>query len=153
MYVDRPPVPNAPVKSVIVIEDGDNDADAVIEMARDNETTNRDGDGDEIFWLVFAKEPRTLRDFTERSLRASLRPKVTQPKNEEVAKEIAQGNIGVLMAMMSMFTKHGPDKVARFTTLVPERGSKMWDRFRAWQRADPTRADTGFGEFFESILA
>lgn len=73
MYADFPPQPNAPVSQVLVIEEGDKEIpiDEIIEEARDAGAVSEDGDGDEIFWIVFANEPRRMWDFTERSLRSS----------------------------------------------------------------------------------
>jgi hypothetical protein len=75
MYADFPPEPNAGrVEQVLVIEDGDseNTVDEIIEEARDAGAVCEDNDGDEIFYIVFAEEPRRIWDFTERSLRRSL---------------------------------------------------------------------------------
>lgn len=74
MYADYSPVPNSPVNRVIVLE-GNEDANNVIEEARDEGAVTEDGDGDEIFWIVFANDPRRLVDFTERSLRRELKKK------------------------------------------------------------------------------
>ena len=46
--------------------------DEVIEEARDFGAVSEDGDGDEIFYIVFANEPHRVWDFTERTLRQSL---------------------------------------------------------------------------------
>ena len=74
MYADFPPVPNAPIEQVLVLEEDDNQhtIDEVIEEARDVGAVSEDSEGDEIFYIVFAEEPRRMWDFTERSLRSSL---------------------------------------------------------------------------------
>ena len=74
MYADFSPEPNARVEQVLVLEESDNQhtIDEVIEEARDVGAVSEDGDGDEIFYIVFAEEPRRMWDFTERSLRKSL---------------------------------------------------------------------------------
>lgn len=78
MFADYSPVPNFPPSKsgqVLVLErhDSNTDADDVIEEARSAGATSVDGDGDEIFWIVFAKEPRRVWDFTEASLRNTLK--------------------------------------------------------------------------------
>jgi hypothetical protein len=70
MYLDHSPQPNCPSGGrVLVVEDGDEEhVDEIIESA----PTTIDGDGDTIFWIVFANEPRRVWDFTERALHSSL---------------------------------------------------------------------------------
>lgn len=69
MYGDHSPEPRL-TDRVLVLEDGDTDADEVIEVARsEGAVSNRDG---ETFWIVFADEPRRVWDFTERSLRREM---------------------------------------------------------------------------------
>ena len=74
MYGDFPPVINAPVEQVLVLEEGDNQhtIDEIVEEARDAGAIAKDSNGDEVFYLVFAEEPRRMWDFTERSLRKYL---------------------------------------------------------------------------------
>lgn len=74
MYADFPPVPNAPVEQVLVLEEDDSQRtiDEIVEEARDVGAVSEDGDSDEIFYIVFAEEPRRIWDFTEQSLRKSL---------------------------------------------------------------------------------
>jgi hypothetical protein len=72
MYVDYT-IPNGPTQRVVVIEEtGTETPDEAIHMARGVDTVTFDGDGDEIFWIVFANEPRRLWDFTEKALRHEL---------------------------------------------------------------------------------
>lgn len=68
MYSDFSPEPHCRAERVLVLENGDADADAVIEVAQDESATTNDGE-DEIFWIVFADEPRRVWDFTEHCLR------------------------------------------------------------------------------------
>ena len=76
MFVDFAPTPNPLAPCAIVVEETDKPyrpgfADEVIQTARVRDATT--ADGDEIFWVVFAEEPKRLWDFTERSLRSELR--------------------------------------------------------------------------------
>lgn len=77
MYTDYSPVPNFPRhrnykgESVVVLEGGEKAKD-VIAFARRHELTSHDADGSEIFWIVFASEPRRVWDFTGRALRRTL---------------------------------------------------------------------------------
>ena len=71
MYGDYSPAPGL-TSRVLVLEDGDKDADQVIEEARQEDAVTKDGDGNEIFWIIFENEPRRVWDFTERSLRRHL---------------------------------------------------------------------------------
>lgn len=57
--------------SVVVVEGGEKAKD-VIALARDEELTTRDVDGHEIFWIVFASEPRRVWDFTGKALRQTI---------------------------------------------------------------------------------
>jgi len=74
MYSDFSPVPNCRAERVLVLEDGDLDADAVIEAARDEGAVTSDGEN-KIFWIVFANEPRRVWDFTEYCLRREMSKK------------------------------------------------------------------------------
>ena len=56
---------------VVVVEGGEKAKD-VIALARRKELTNRDADGHEIFWIVFASEPKRVWDFTGKALRQTL---------------------------------------------------------------------------------
>jgi hypothetical protein len=47
--------------------------------------------------------------------------------------EVADGNIGVLAALLNAQTTLGDKKVAEFLDKVPERGEKLWLRFKALQ--------------------
>lgn len=73
MYVDNPPFPNTPTRKVLVIEESDSNVDAVIEKAKECGATSKDYDGNIVFWMVFAENPRRMWDFTEESLRNSLK--------------------------------------------------------------------------------
>ena len=106
MFVDYPPVPNLPARQVIVIEECDKPytvlfVDQVIEKARMFDATSRDADNDEIFWIVFANEPRRPWDMTESALRSSLR----RPKSERLTKEqlLAMGDDAPLGEILETF--------------------------------------------------
>lgn len=77
MYTDYSPIPNFPRHEgigghkVVVIEGGEKAKD-VMELAREEELTSRDADGNEIFWIVFASEPKRVWDFTGKALRQTL---------------------------------------------------------------------------------
>ncbi len=79
MYTDYSPIyphpllppPNWKNHQVVVIEGGEK-ASEVIAFARANDLTNRDADGNEIFWIVFASEPRRVWDFTGKALRQTI---------------------------------------------------------------------------------
>lgn len=78
MFVDYSPVPNFPPSEsgqVLVLErhDSDTDTEDIIAEARSVGATSVDGDGDEIFWIVFASEPRRVWDFTESTLRNAIK--------------------------------------------------------------------------------
>jgi hypothetical protein len=80
MYVDHAPVANFRALSgatrVIVLEEKDTNCtpEAVIELARRNDAVSVSGeDGKEIFWVVYADQPRIVRDMTERALRSSIK--------------------------------------------------------------------------------
>lgn len=70
MYGDHSPEPRL-TDRVLVVEEGDCDAEEIMDAARDEGAVSEDRDGDEIFWIVFANEPNRVWDFTERSLRSS----------------------------------------------------------------------------------
>ncbi|KKS10970.1 MAG: hypothetical protein UU63_C0022G0001 [Candidatus Uhrbacteria bacterium GW2011_GWF2_41_430] len=77
MYTDhRPPQsPSTCPEYVLVVEedrDQPYDADAIIEEAHSSGAVTNDGE-DDIFWIVYASEPRRVWDFTERSLRSSFK--------------------------------------------------------------------------------
>ena len=71
MYIDHSPEPHL-ANRVVVLEGGES-ADEIIEFSRDHGISVEDYDGDETFWIVFADEPRRVWDFTEDALRSSLR--------------------------------------------------------------------------------
>jgi len=77
VYTDYSPVCNFPRNrnyrghKVVVVEGGEKAKD-VIALARRCELTTRDADGDEIFWIVFASEPRRVWDFTGKALRQTI---------------------------------------------------------------------------------
>lgn len=77
MYTDYSPVVGFPRfrnhrgHQVVVIEGGER-ASEVLRFARRHELTTVDTDGDEIFWIVFALEPKRVWDFTARALRRTL---------------------------------------------------------------------------------
>lgn len=78
MYVDHAPVPNPRAPKVIVIEESDKPytpefVERVISTAQMRDATSIEGDGDEVFWIVFAKEPKRLWDLTEKALRREFR--------------------------------------------------------------------------------
>ena len=73
MYADYPPhmVPRG-IEQVLVLEGGE-DPNEVIAMAREIGATHHNGDGEEIFWVVYLDDPRRAWDYTEAALRADLR--------------------------------------------------------------------------------
>ncbi|HCC05291.1 TPA: hypothetical protein DEP58_03220 [Patescibacteria group bacterium] len=78
MFADYSPVPNFPPSEsgqVLVIErhDSETNAEDIIAEARRAGATSVDGDGDEIFWIVFASEPRRVWDFTLTSLQNTIK--------------------------------------------------------------------------------
>lgn len=75
MYADHPPVPNCQASRVLVLEESDNpyDVDAIIETAKRENAITQDGDGNTIYWIVFADNPKRVWDFTEKSLERSLK--------------------------------------------------------------------------------
>lgn len=110
MYVDHPPMPHLPTKQIIVIEAKDKPytlffVDEVIEKARMFDATSRDGDGDEIFWIVFDSEPKRPWDMTESALRSSLR----RLKSERLPKEqlIALGDSAPIGEILETFDYGG----------------------------------------------
>ena len=68
MYGDHSPEPRL-TSRVLVLEENDLDTDKIIKNARDEGAVSTDGDGDDIFWIVFQDEPRRVLDFTEKCLR------------------------------------------------------------------------------------
>ncbi len=68
MYGDFPPAQNCRAEQVLVVEDDDLNPQDVIDGAYDVGAVTCNGE-DEVFWVVFAEEPRRVWDFTERSLR------------------------------------------------------------------------------------
>ncbi len=75
MYSDFSPEPNCRVDRVLVVEVNDPhyyEIDEIVQEARDVGATYGDGEGDEIFCIVFANEPRRVEKFTERALRQEL---------------------------------------------------------------------------------
>ncbi len=110
MFVDHSPMPNCPARKVVVIEESDKPytlllVDQVIEKARGSDATSRDGDGDEIFWIVYGNEPRRVWDMTESALRSSLR----RPKSERMPKEklIAMGDDAPIGEILESFDYGG----------------------------------------------
>jgi len=82
MHSDYPPPNTHPsCERVLVLEKEntgiDTDVEVVILEARSEGATSVDGDGGEIFWIVFPDEPNRAWDFTERALRAHKRFKQT----------------------------------------------------------------------------
>ena len=63
--------------------------------------------------------------------------------------EVAAGNLGVLTAFTAMQHTMGNPKLALFLDLVPERGGKLWDKFRNFQQ---TAGDVGFVDFVKKTL-
>ena len=48
--------------------------------------------------------------------------------------EVADGIIGVQAALLNARATLGDQRVSDFLDKVPEKGDKLWDRFRAMQR-------------------
>lgn len=63
---------------------------------------------------------------------------------------VADGIIGVQVAMLAALGKFGEAMVAFFLDLAPERGEKLWVRFRAFQRDKGD--DVGFPDFVQSVV-
>ena len=62
MYHDHSPIPHCRSGDrVLVIEKGDEEAPSTV-----------DADGDTVYWIIFAEEPRRVWDCTEAALRSSL---------------------------------------------------------------------------------
>ena len=62
---------------------------------------------------------------------------------------IAEGNLGVKMALTSLQQTMGNPKLALFLDLVPERGEKLWGKFRAFQQ---TAGDVDFDDFVKKTI-
>ena len=70
--------------------------------------------------------------------------------------EVAAGNIGVLTALMSANQQLGPRVVSAFLDKIPEKGSDLWDRFRAFQGAKKeagVEMEFNFNHFIASVVA
>lgn len=61
---------------------------------------------------------------------------------------VSQGVIGVLTAILAAQRTLGDHVVAFFLDRVPERGSKLWERFLAFERG---KKDVGFLDFILSV--
>jgi hypothetical protein len=69
---------------------------------------------------------------------------------EMLAKEENGGlNMGVLTAVIHATATMDPAVLAFFADRVPERGSKLWDRFRAGQKEHP---GSGFSDFILGVV-
>jgi len=64
--------------------------------------------------------------------------------------EVDQGIIGVCAAITMALRQLGETVVVYFLDLVPERGEKLWDRFRDFQKTDGKDAD--FIQFIQKII-
>lgn len=62
----------------------------------------------------------------------------------------AAGIIGVQTALMAAINRFGEETVAFFLDVVPERGEKLWKKFRGYQRG--AGGDVGFLDFIQSTL-
>ena len=70
MYSDYSPIPNYPPteeNTVLVIEGTETNKEEAMNMARGIGATSTDPDGCEIFWVVYAQEPKRIWDMTEES--------------------------------------------------------------------------------------
>lgn len=110
MFVDHSPMPDCPARQVIVIEESDKPytllfVDQVIEKARAFGATSRDADNGEVFWIVYANEPRRVWDMTDPALRSDLR----RPKSERLPKEhlIAMGDDAPIGEILETFDYGG----------------------------------------------
>ena len=75
MYSDFSPEPNSLANRVLVVVGDDphyHTIDEIVNEAREVDATYEDGEGDEIFCIVFANEPHRVEKFTERTLRQEL---------------------------------------------------------------------------------
>lgn len=71
-YASHPLTPkNHRGHGVVVVEGGEKAKD-VLALARREGLTTHDVDGNKIFWIVFASEPRRVWDFTGKSLRQTI---------------------------------------------------------------------------------
>ena len=64
--------------------------------------------------------------------------------------EVADGIIGVQTAMMAALSQFGEAMVCFFLDLVPERGEKLWERFRSYQHENGD--EIGFLEFIQGTI-
>lgn len=64
--------------------------------------------------------------------------------------EVAEGLIGVQTALMASVSEFGEATVGFFLEVVPERGEKLWDRFRSYQ--SEKGGDIGFLNFVQGIV-
>ena len=64
--------------------------------------------------------------------------------------EVACGIIGVQAAIMAALSRSGEATVAFFLDMVPERGEKLWDRFRNFQHEEGS--NVGFLDFIQSTI-
>jgi len=55
--------------------------------------------------------------------------------------EVADGIIGVQAAIMAAISRFGEAMVSFFLDIVPERGSKLWDKFRNYQHEKGDKRD------------
>ena len=68
MHIDQSPKSEG-ASNVIVLDEDDDDASRVIQMARSEGAITIDGDGAEVFWIIFSGKPSEVWDFNERMLR------------------------------------------------------------------------------------
>jgi len=62
---------------------------------------------------------------------------------------IAEGNLGVQVALTALQQSMGSPKLALFLDLVPERGQKLWEKFRTFKE---TAGDVDFTEFVKKTI-
>jgi len=92
MYSDFPPVQSCPSEKVVVLEGGETKED-VMEMARDCGAVTMDGDDDEIFWIVYANDPRRVWDFPRNLWKFNRSPCATATDRRRCAMERIRSGI------------------------------------------------------------
>lgn len=65
--------------------------------------------------------------------------------------EVAQDNMGIMIAMHAVLSSLGNTVLAFFLAIVPERGADLWLRFKEFQR-QPGNEATGFEDFVRTTI-
>lgn len=64
--------------------------------------------------------------------------------------EVAQGNMGVYVAINAVISSLGEAVISFFLDIVPERGEKLWVRFRDFQ--EEKGQELGFSDFIQAHI-